>query len=133
MITYCTAAGATPERSSAAAIAAPPSLVAGKSFRLPSSRPIGVRAPPTITLVMPSSSAPLPERPFTGQTTGMATTTGIGGIGIRRVDHVCSAVADLDAAIDFYSTTFGMRCTHRETNAEQGVAEAMLQVGDEPG
>jgi methylmalonyl-CoA/ethylmalonyl-CoA epimerase len=63
----------------------------------------------------------------------MATTTGIGGIGIRRVDHVGIAVADLDAAIDFYSSTFGMRCTHRETNAEQGVAEAMMRVGDEPG
>jgi methylmalonyl-CoA/ethylmalonyl-CoA epimerase len=65
----------------------------------------------------------------------MATSTDgrLAGIGIRRVDHVGIAVADLDAAVDFYSSTFGLRCTHRETNAEQGVAEAMLQVGDGPG
>src|SRR5690348_4423929 len=49
MITYWTCSGATPERSSAALIATPPSFVAGKSFSAPSSRPIGVRAPLTIT------------------------------------------------------------------------------------
>ncbi|GAB3944432.1 hypothetical protein GCM10027614_34640 [Micromonospora vulcania] len=38
-------------------------------------------------------------------------------------------MADLDAAIDFYQRTFGMRCVHTETNAEQGVREAMLAVG----
>lgn len=50
-------------------------------------------------------------------------------IGIRRIDHVGVAVADLDAAIDFYRRTFGMRCVHIETNTEQGVREAMLSVG----
>lgn len=45
------------------------------------------------------------------------------------VDHVGIAVPDLDAAIDFYRATFGMEVTHRETNEEQGVQEAMLQVG----
>ncbi|MCI4062366.1 methylmalonyl-CoA epimerase [Micromonospora sp. R77] len=50
-------------------------------------------------------------------------------IGLRRIDHVGIAVADLDAAIDFYRRTFGMRCVHTETNAEQGVREAMLAVG----
>ncbi|SCL39264.1 methylmalonyl-CoA epimerase [Micromonospora rhizosphaerae] len=50
-------------------------------------------------------------------------------IGLRRIDHVGIAVADLDAAIDFYQRTFGMRCVHIETNAEQGVREAMLSVG----
>ncbi|KAB1904177.1 methylmalonyl-CoA epimerase [Micromonospora tulbaghiae] len=50
-------------------------------------------------------------------------------IGLRRIDHVGIAVADLDAAIDFYQRTFGMRCVHTETNAEQGVREAMLAVG----
>ncbi|MGC1213429.1 MAG: methylmalonyl-CoA epimerase [Micromonospora sp.] len=50
-------------------------------------------------------------------------------IGLRRIDHVGIAVADLDAAIDFYQRTFGMRCVHIETNAEQGVREAMLAVG----
>ncbi|MET8041125.1 methylmalonyl-CoA epimerase [Micromonospora sp. NPDC005215] len=50
-------------------------------------------------------------------------------IGLRKIDHVGIAVADLDAAIDFYQRTFGMRCVHVETNAEQGVQEAMLTVG----
>ncbi|MFG1842805.1 methylmalonyl-CoA epimerase [Micromonospora sp. DT228] len=50
-------------------------------------------------------------------------------IGLRKIDHVGIAVADLDAAIDFYQRTFGMRCVHVETNTEQGVREAMLTVG----
>ena len=50
-------------------------------------------------------------------------------IGLRRIDHVGVAVADLDTAIDFYERTFGMRCVHTETNVEQGVREAMLAVG----
>ncbi|NYJ75385.1 methylmalonyl-CoA epimerase [Allobranchiibius huperziae] len=49
------------------------------------------------------------------------------------VDHVGVAVPDLDAAIDFYQATFGMRLTHRETNDEQGVHEAMLRAGSEDG
>lgn len=51
------------------------------------------------------------------------------GIGLLRIDHVGIAVADLDAAIDFYQRTFGMRCVHTEVNQEQGVKEAMLTVG----
>jgi methylmalonyl-CoA/ethylmalonyl-CoA epimerase len=50
-------------------------------------------------------------------------------IGLRRIDHVGVAVPDLDAAIDFYQRTFGMRCVHTEVNTEQGVREAMLAVG----
>ena len=46
-----------------------------------------------------------------------------------RIDHVGIAVADLDAAIEFYAARFGMRCVHEETNEEQGVREAMLAVG----
>lgn len=46
------------------------------------------------------------------------------------IDHVGVAVADLDEAIAFYETTFGMRLAHREVNEEQGVAEAMIAVGD---
>src|SRR5436190_1395324 len=57
MITYCTCSGATPARSNAALIAAPPRVVAGRSLRLPSNLPIGVRAPPTITEVMACLSA----------------------------------------------------------------------------
>ena len=47
------------------------------------------------------------------------------------IDHVGVAVPDLDEAIAFYSETFGMAVRHRETNAEQGVREAMLSVGDD--
>jgi len=54
------------------------------------------------------------------------------GIGITRIDHVGIAVADLDAAIEFYGRVFGIRCVHTEENAEQGVREAMLAVGPSP-
>jgi methylmalonyl-CoA/ethylmalonyl-CoA epimerase len=50
-------------------------------------------------------------------------------IGLLRIDHVGVAVADLDAAIEYYGRVFGMRCVHQETNEEQGVREAMLSVG----
>jgi methylmalonyl-CoA/ethylmalonyl-CoA epimerase len=50
-------------------------------------------------------------------------------IGLRRIDHVGVAVADLDEAIAFYARVFGMQCLHQETNEEQGVREAMLAVG----
>ncbi|MBA2418375.1 MAG: methylmalonyl-CoA epimerase [Nocardioidaceae bacterium] len=46
------------------------------------------------------------------------------------IDHVGIAVPDLDEAIEFYATTFGLRCVHEEVNEEQGVREAMLAVGD---
>ncbi len=46
------------------------------------------------------------------------------------IDHVGIAVRDLDAAIEFYETTFGMKLVHQETNEEQGVREAMIAVGD---
>jgi methylmalonyl-CoA/ethylmalonyl-CoA epimerase len=47
-----------------------------------------------------------------------------------RVDHVGIAVPDLDDAIRFYSETFGVRSVHEEVNEEQGVREAMLQIGE---
>jgi methylmalonyl-CoA/ethylmalonyl-CoA epimerase len=54
------------------------------------------------------------------------------GIGLLRIDHVGIAVADLDAAIEFYGRVFGMRCVHTEENPDQGVREAMLAVGPSP-
>ena len=48
---------------------------------------------------------------------------------MSRIDHVGIAVADLDQAIDFYARAFGMSVTHEEVNEEQGVREAMLEVG----
>ena len=46
------------------------------------------------------------------------------------IDHVGVAVPDLDEAIAFYETTYGMRLAHQEVNEEQGVREAMMAVGD---
>ena len=45
-----------------------------------------------------------------------------------RIDHVGVAVADLEEAKEFYARTYGMTVAHEETNAEQGVREAMLSV-----
>ncbi|HET9871063.1 MAG TPA: methylmalonyl-CoA epimerase [Propionibacteriaceae bacterium] len=45
---------------------------------------------------------------------------------VEAVDHVGLAVPDLDEAIAFHTATFGLTLLHREENAEQGVAEAML-------
>lgn len=47
-----------------------------------------------------------------------------------HLDHIGIAVADLDEALEFYETSFGMTAYHVETNEEQGVREAMLRVGD---
>jgi methylmalonyl-CoA/ethylmalonyl-CoA epimerase len=47
----------------------------------------------------------------------------------RRVDHVGIAVADLDAALEFYARAFGLHPRHEEVNEEQGVREVMLAVG----
>jgi methylmalonyl-CoA/ethylmalonyl-CoA epimerase len=46
------------------------------------------------------------------------------------IDHVGVAVRDLDEAIAFYESTYGMRLAHQEVNEEQGVREAMMAVGD---
>ena len=54
-------------------------------------------------------------------------------VDLRRIDHVGIAVPDLDEALAFYAETFGLRCVHEETNEEQGVREAMLEVGDGTG
>ncbi|WP_031465425.1 methylmalonyl-CoA epimerase [Sciscionella sediminilitoris] len=51
---------------------------------------------------------------------------------VVAIDHVGVAVADLDEAIEFYRTHFGLDAYHVEENDEQGVREAMLRVpGDE--
>jgi methylmalonyl-CoA/ethylmalonyl-CoA epimerase len=46
------------------------------------------------------------------------------------IDHVGIAVPDLDAAIEFYASAFGMQVVHQEVNEDQGVREAMVAVGD---
>jgi methylmalonyl-CoA/ethylmalonyl-CoA epimerase len=53
---------------------------------------------------------------------------------VTTIDHVGIAVPDLDAAIEWYADTLGMKATHIEVNEEQGVREAMLSApGDEGG
>ena len=42
------------------------------------------------------------------------------------IDHVGIAVPDLDTAIAFYESSYGMTLFHAETNEEQGVREAMV-------
>jgi len=50
---------------------------------------------------------------------------------VTKIDHVGIAVPDLDSAIAFYETNFGMHVVHIETNVEQGVREAMVAAGDD--
>lgn len=52
---------------------------------------------------------------------------------VTAIDHVGVAVGDLDAAIDFYTETFGLVHTHTENNDEQGVREAMLHARADEG
>ena len=53
---------------------------------------------------------------------------------VVAIDHVGIAVPDLDAAIEFHGTAFGLEVGHREVNEEQGVQEAMLHApGDTTG
>jgi methylmalonyl-CoA/ethylmalonyl-CoA epimerase len=52
---------------------------------------------------------------------------------VLAIDHVGIAVADLDAAIDWYGSMFGLVATHTETNEEQGVREAMLSAPGDAG
>jgi methylmalonyl-CoA/ethylmalonyl-CoA epimerase len=49
---------------------------------------------------------------------------------VTGIDHVGFAVRDLDASIEFYRRAFGLTLVHRETNADQGVEEAMVGIGD---
>jgi len=53
--------------------------------------------------------------------------------GILGIDHVGIAVADLAEALAYYQRNFGGRLLHSEENHEQGVAEAMVAIGDQPG
>ena len=47
-----------------------------------------------------------------------------------EIDHVAIAVNDLDAAIDYYASTFGCEVEHREVVETDGVEEALLKVAD---
>lgn len=47
-----------------------------------------------------------------------------------RIDHIGVAVADLDAAIALYETSYAMEIVYRETVEEQGVEAILLDVGE---
>jgi methylmalonyl-CoA/ethylmalonyl-CoA epimerase len=51
---------------------------------------------------------------------------------LTRIDHVGIACRNLSDATAFYEATFGLTVVSRETNAEQGVREAMLVVSGAP-
>lgn len=78
---------------------------------------------------------PNPEDPSTDH----PVTQHVGGLGaviaplVTAIDHVGVAVGDLDAAIAWYADVLGLQVTHRETNVEQGVEEAMVGVAASPG
>ena len=52
---------------------------------------------------------------------------------LTRIDHVGIACRDLDRAVALYQATFGLEVASLEVNEEQGVREAMLAVGGNPG
>jgi len=49
---------------------------------------------------------------------------------VTHLDHVGIAVADFDAAVEFYARTFGLPLVHEEVNEDQGVREGMLALGN---
>jgi methylmalonyl-CoA/ethylmalonyl-CoA epimerase len=49
---------------------------------------------------------------------------------LLRIDHVGIACHSLEAAIERYTSVFGLAVVSRETNAEQGVREAMLATSE---
>lgn len=52
---------------------------------------------------------------------------------VTAIDHVGIAVPDLDVAIEYYRTTFGLEVAHEEVNEEQGVREAMIRAPGDTG
>src|SRR3954454_12806983 len=107
-------------------MAMPPRSTAWKSASEPSSLPIGVRAPETMTepgMTRPPRSNVGPAETIVGVTAPLLT----------RIDHVGIACRDLEASIDFYVATFGLSVAGRETNEAQGVREAMMYVANAPG
>ena len=130
MITYWTSVAGTPLRCSAPAIAAPPRCTASDPAKAPESRPIGVRAPATIT-EDPMSRRYLRPAGCDGHRSPRDTVTDMtlpADPAIVGIDHVGLAVPDLDAAITFHTEVLGGSVAHREVNEEQGVEEVMISL-----
>jgi methylmalonyl-CoA/ethylmalonyl-CoA epimerase len=51
---------------------------------------------------------------------------------LLRIDHLGIACRDLASTIAFYESVFGLTLVSDETNAEQGVREAMLSLSPHP-
>jgi methylmalonyl-CoA/ethylmalonyl-CoA epimerase len=51
---------------------------------------------------------------------------------LQRIDHVGIACGSLEAAIEKYTSVFGLAVVSQEVNEEQGVKEAMLAVSAAP-
>jgi methylmalonyl-CoA/ethylmalonyl-CoA epimerase len=49
---------------------------------------------------------------------------------LTEIDHIAIAVHDLEAAIEYYRSTFGAEVEHRETVESDGVEEALLAVAE---
>ncbi len=49
---------------------------------------------------------------------------------LTEIDHVAIAVQDLEAAIEYYRSTFGAEPVHRERIESDGVEEALIKVAD---
>jgi methylmalonyl-CoA/ethylmalonyl-CoA epimerase len=49
---------------------------------------------------------------------------------LRALDHVGIAVHDLDAAVTYYTRTYGATVAHRERIERDGVEEALIAVSD---
>ena len=49
---------------------------------------------------------------------------------LTEIDHVAIAVRDLEAAIEYYRSTFGAEVEHRERVDSDGVEEALIKVAD---
>src|SRR3954468_7250162 len=123
-----------PARERACSMAMPPRSTAWKSASEPSSLPIGVRAPETMT--EPGMTGP--PRSSVGQAETIVVVTDSPRARstaplLTRIDHVGIACRDLEASIEFYVATFGLTVAGRETNDAQGVREAMMYVADAPG
>jgi methylmalonyl-CoA epimerase len=49
---------------------------------------------------------------------------------LTEIDHVAIAVNDLEAAIEYYRSAYGVEVEHREVVERDGVEEALLRVAD---
>jgi methylmalonyl-CoA/ethylmalonyl-CoA epimerase len=49
---------------------------------------------------------------------------------LTEIDHVAIAVNDLEAAIEYYRSAYGVEVEHREVVERDGVEEALLRVAE---